>query len=70
MDTGGGQGSRFQMGVETVLDTVLFNGISDGTDTDLVIVGAGGVDSQSLRGKIVIGVDKRTEMLEIPLWGP
>ncbi|MBE6829602.1 MAG: glycerate kinase [Ruminococcaceae bacterium] len=58
------------MGVETVLDTVQFNEISDGTDTDLVIGGEGGVDSQSLRGKIVIGVDKRTEMLEIPLWGP
>ncbi len=53
------------MGVETVLDTVQFNGISDGTD--FVISGEGGVDSQSLQGKIVTGVPKRTETLENPL---
>ncbi len=64
LDTGGGQGARLQMGVETVLDTAQFNGISDGTDTDFVISGEGRVDSQSQQGKIVTGVDKRTEMLE------
>ncbi|MGX8700378.1 glycerate kinase family protein [Caproiciproducens sp.] len=58
-------GSRLQMGVETVLDTVRFDEIADGAD--FVISGEGRLDSQSLRGKVVIGVAKRTKKLGIPL---
>ncbi len=58
-------GSRLQMGIETVLDTVRFGEIADGAD--LVISGEGRLDSQSLRGKVVIGVAKRTKELGVPM---
>jgi glycerate kinase len=57
--------SKLQMGIETVLDTVRFDEIADGAD--LVISGEGRLDSQSLRGKVVIGVAKRTKKLGIPM---
>lgn len=47
-------GSQLQMGIETVLDTVGFASLLDGTD--FVYTGEGKIDGQSLRGKVVIGV--------------
>ncbi len=47
-------GSHLQMGIETVLDTVGFTSLLDGTD--FVYTGEGKIDGQSLRGKVVIGV--------------
>lgn len=57
--------SRLQMGIETVLDTVGFDSMLEGTD--LVITGEGKIDSQSLHGKVVIGVAHRTKKAGIPL---
>ena len=49
--------SRLQMGIETVLDTVGFDEII--ADADAIFTGEGKIDSQSLRGKVVIGVARR-----------
>lgn len=58
-------GSRLQMGIETVLDTVCFDEQLEGAD--LVFSGEGKLDSQSLGGKVVIGVARRTKKYGIPL---
>ena len=58
-------GSRLEMGIETVLNTVGFNELLQGAD--LVISGEGKIDSQSLRGKVVIGVARRTKKMGVPL---
>ncbi len=50
-------GSRLQMGIQTVLDTVRFDEIIG--DADYILTGEGKLDSQSLRGKVVIGIAKR-----------
>lgn len=57
--------SKLQMGIDTVLDTVNFDKLIEGAD--LVISGEGRIDSQSLRGKVVIGVARRTKSQDIPL---
>lgn len=57
--------SSLQMGIDTVLDTVGFDQLLDGTD--LVISGEGKIDFQSLLGKVVIGVARRTKQAAIPL---
>ena len=58
-------GSRMQMGIETVLDTVGFDQLLEGTD--LVITGEGCIDSQSMRGKVVIGVARRAKAAGVPV---
>ena len=58
-------GAQLQTGIETVLDTVHFSEIIK--DADLVITGEGKLDSQSLRGKAVIGVAKRAQDAGIPV---
>ena len=58
-------GSRLQPGIETVLDTVHFNNMLEGAD--LVISGEGKIDTQSLRGKVVIGVARRAKQSHVPL---
>ena len=58
-------GSALQMGIETVLDTVGFGGRLK--DADLVFSGEGKSDFQSLRGKVVIGVARRTKKAGVPL---
>ena len=50
-------GSRLQMGIETVLDTVRFDEII--RDADYILTGEGKLDAQSLLGKVVIGIAKR-----------
>ena len=57
--------SRLQMGIETVLDTVGFDALLDGADW--VFTGEGKLDGQSLRGKVVIGVARRTKKAGVPL---
>ena len=57
--------SLLQMGIETVLDTVKFDDII--TDADMIFTGEGRIDSQSLRGKVVIGVGKRAKNKNIPV---
>lgn len=56
---------RLQMGIETVLDTVQFNSLLK--DADMVFSGEGKIDFQSLRGKVVIGVARRTKKAGVPL---
>lgn len=58
-------GSKLQMGIETVLDTVRFDSLLN--DADLVFSGEGKIDSQSLRGKVVIGVARRSKRAGVPL---
>ena len=58
-------GARLKMGIETVLDTVGFDGLA--RDADLVVTGEGRLDGQSLGGKVVVGVAKRTRALGVPL---
>ena len=58
-------GSRLQMGIEVVLDTVCFDSLLE--DADMVFSGEGKIDSQSLRGKVVIGVARRTKRHGVPL---
>lgn len=58
-------GSKLQMGIDTVLDIVKFNEKLSGAD--LVITGEGKIDSQSLRGKAVIGVARRAKRAGVPV---
>ncbi len=53
------------MGIETVLDTVSFDDVI--TDCDMIFTGEGKMDTQSLRGKVVIGVAKRAKKKNIPV---
>lgn len=58
-------GAPLQMGIETVLDAVKFDELLAGADA--VISGEGRIDAQSLRGKVVIGVARRTQRTGVPL---
>jgi glycerate kinase len=58
-------GSTLQMGIETVLDTVNFGKLLE--KADLVLTGEGKIDSQSLRGKVVIGVARRAKKANVPV---
>ena len=51
--------SKLQMGIQTVLDTVKFDEMI--TDADYIFTGEGKLDSQSLRGKVVIGIAERAK---------
>lgn len=57
--------SKLQMGIDTVLDTVGFDGII--SDADFIFTGEGKMDSQSLRGKVVIGVAKQAQKQNVPV---
>jgi glycerate kinase len=57
--------SKLQMGIETVLDTVGFDELVK--DADYVFSGEGRLDTQSIRGKVVIGIANRTKKTGIPL---
>ncbi len=57
--------SELQMGIETVLDTVNFDDVI--SDADMIFTGEGKMDSQSLRGKVVIGVARRARKKNIPV---
>ena len=58
-------GGKLQSGIETVLDTVDFDGRVRGCD--LVITGEGRLDSQSLGGKVVSGVARRCHRAGVPV---
>ncbi|WP_306569713.1 glycerate kinase [Faecalispora jeddahensis] len=57
--------SRLQMGIQTILDTVQFEELAAGAD--MIFTGEGKLDSQSLRGKVVIGVARRAKALGVPV---
>ena len=52
--------SQLKMGIDTVLETVGFDQIIE--DADYIFTGEGKLDSQSLRGKVVIGVARRAKL--------
>lgn len=54
-------GASLQSGIESVLNAVDFDRAS--ADADLIFTGEGRLDSQSLRGKVVIGVARRAKRL-------
>ncbi|MDX9808981.1 MAG: glycerate kinase [Sphaerochaetaceae bacterium] len=58
-------GSKLNMGIEVVLDTVGFDNLLK--DADMVFTGEGKIDTQSLRGKVVIGIARRTKKASVPL---
>lgn len=58
-------GAELKSGIECVLDTVGFDDLLEGTD--LVITGEGRIDSQSVQGKVISGIAKRTKSKSIPL---
>lgn len=58
-------GGELRSGIETVLDCVNFDSLL--ADTDMVFTGEGCIDSQSLRGKVVIGVAKRAKAHHVPV---
>lgn len=57
--------SSLQMGIETVLDNVNFDETIK--DADMIFTGEGKIDTQSLRGKVVIGVAKRAKKKNVPV---
>lgn len=59
-------GAKLNPGIETVLDTVHFEERISGAD--FVITGEGKLDSQSLRGKVVIGVARRAKKAGVPVF--
>ena len=54
-------GASLQSGIESVLNAVDFDGAA--ADADLIFTGEVRLDSQSLRGKVVIGVARRAKRL-------
>lgn len=57
--------ARLEMGIEVVLDTVRFDDLLEGSD--MVFTGEGKLDTQSLRGKVVVGIARRTKPMNVPL---
>lgn len=57
--------ARLKPGIEAVLDMVGFDGLLPGTD--LVITGEGRIDVQSIHGKVISGLARRTKLKHIPL---
>lgn len=58
-------GSRLKSGIETVLDITSFDATIE--NADIVFTGEGKIDSQSLDGKVISGVAKRTKKAGVPL---
>lgn len=57
--------SSLQSGIETILDIAKFDSLI--MDCDLVITGEGKIDTQSLRGKVPIGVARRAKKVGVPV---
>ena len=58
-------GAQLKPGIEAVLDMVQFDRCLQGAD--LVITGEGRLDTQSLHGKVISGIARRTRPRQIPL---
>lgn len=52
-------------GIDAVLDTIDFEAKAE--DCDLIITGEGKFDSQSLGGKVIIGISRRAKRLNVPV---
>ena len=58
-------GGKLSQGINVVLDIVKFEDIIK--SADLILTGEGKIDSQRIRGKVVIGVSKRAMKQNIPV---
>jgi glycerate kinase len=58
-------GGKLKSGIHTILDLVRFDEMLNGTD--LIFTGEGKIDSQSLRGKVVIGIAERAARQQVPV---
>ena len=56
---------KLEMGIDVILDIVKFDELL--ADTSIVFTGEGKIDSQSLGGKVVIGIAKRAKKQNVPL---
>lgn len=54
-----------QMSIEVILDTADFDRVAE--NADLIFTRKGRLDSQSLRGKVVVGVARKAKRLGIPV---
>ncbi len=57
--------ASLEAGIEVVLDAVGFE--DRARDADLILTGEGRIDSQSLGGKVVVGVARRAKPLGVPV---
>jgi glycerate kinase len=57
--------SKIQMGIQTVLDITRFDQLIE--NADYIFTGEGRLDSQSMRGKVVIGVARRAKKVPAKL---
>ena len=57
--------AKMQMGIDTVLEITEFDRLAK--DADLIFTGEGKIDTQSLRGKVVIGVARKAKKMGIPV---
>ena len=58
-------GGKLKSGIESVLDMIKFDKLLE--NTDFVLTGEGRLDSQSVQGKVISGIAKRTKIRNIPL---
>ena len=58
-------GAALEMGIDVVLNTTGFEKLAEGAD--MIFTGEGKIDTQSLRGKVVIGVARRARKIGIPV---
>ena len=58
-------GAALEMGIDVVLNTTGFEKLAEGAD--MIFTGEGKIDTQSLRGKVVIGVARRATKIGIPV---
>ena len=58
-------GANLEMGIDVVLNTTGFEKLAE--NADMIFTGEGKIDTQSLRGKVVIGVARRAKKMNIPV---
>ena len=58
-------GAKLDMGIDIVLNTVSIDKVI--SDADLIFTGEGKIDSQSLSGKVVIGVARKAKQQGVPV---
>ncbi len=58
-------GAKLMMGIDTVLEVVEFDKVIE--NADLILTGEGKIDSQSLGGKVVIGVARAGKRKNVPV---
>lgn len=58
-------GAKLQMGIDAVLEITGFEKLAE--NADMIFTGEGKIDTQSLRGKVVIGVARKAKKMGIPV---